>query len=104
MLGMIAMQALHVAALKGCPAAVQVLLDAGVPAASRSSRGWTALDEALAAKALPTARLLQQKLLADAKTELKQKRAQLLESMKAMPDYSLQVSDNDAANISSSLP
>eukprot|EP00775_Hariotina_reticulata_P002921 gene2921-3208_t len=83
--------ALHVAALRGSTTAVQVLLEAGLPAASRNSRGWTALDEALAAKALATARLLQQKLLADAKAELKQKRAQLLESMKAMPDYSLQL-------------
>lgn len=89
------------AALRGSTTAVQVLLEAGLPAASRNSRGWTALDEALAAKALATARLLQQKLLADAKAELKQKRAQLLESMKAMPDYSLQVR-TEALNVSSS--
>ena len=36
-------------------------------------------------------RVLQQRMLLDAKMEMKQKRAQLLDSMQQMPDYSLQV-------------
>jgi hypothetical protein len=44
--------------------------------------------------ALPhaTNRLLQARMLADAKAEMKEKRAQLLASMRELPDYSLQVS------------
>jgi len=161
------MQALHVAAMRGHTAAVELLLAAGMPAKIRSSRGWTALDEACAARAMTAARwdsrgrwlviichpsnhvvrvvialsvaaislywcscvsacvlrcmvvgcchvllttcmvvvphsaslhlcaadcrALQQRMLADAKLDMKQKRAQLLDSMRNMPDYSLQV-------------
>lgn len=52
----ICMQALHVAAMRGHTAAVELLLAAGVPAKIRSSRGWTALDEACAARAMAAAR------------------------------------------------
>lgn len=36
-------------------------------------------------------RVLQQRMLADAKQDMKEKRAQLLASMREMPDYTLQV-------------
>lgn len=41
--------------------------------------------------AAASCRLLQQRMLLDSKMEMKQKRAQLLDSMQQMPDYSLQV-------------
>jgi hypothetical protein len=40
---------------------------------------------------MAAARLLQRALLAEVKGEMKAKRAQLLETMRSMPDYSLQV-------------
>lgn len=141
------------AAMHGNTAAVEVLLEAGLPAKTRSSRGWTAFDEACAARAMEAARcvcmaqpqphtiilsstckpatpahtrlscrehnragnthhhhtvdltlwtcmcwcagvlarLLQRRELHDAKMTMKQKRAELLDSMRQMPDYSLQV-------------
>ncbi|KAF8072507.1 ankrd13c [Scenedesmus sp. PABB004] len=82
---------LHVAALRGHAAAVGALLDAGHAPGARSSRGWSPLDEALAARATPAARLLQRQLLAEGKAAMKAKRAALLESMRGMPDYSLQL-------------
>jgi hypothetical protein len=49
-------QALHVAAMRDNTAAIEALLDAGLPAAVRSSRGWKAFDEACAAGAMKAAR------------------------------------------------
>jgi hypothetical protein len=40
---------------------------------------------------MDAARLLQRALLAEVKREMKAKRGQLLDTMRSMPDYSLQV-------------
>lgn len=42
--------------MRGNTAAVELLVAAGFPAKARSSRGWTAFDEACAAQAMPAAR------------------------------------------------
>ncbi|WIA08298.1 hypothetical protein OEZ85_007741 [Tetradesmus obliquus] len=91
---------LHIAALRGNTGAVQALLDAGLSPSNRSSRGWTPLDEACACRSMAAARLLQRALLAEVKGEMKAKRAQLLDTMRSMPDYSLQLK----WQIGSSLP
>lgn len=49
-------QALHVAALCRSTLAAQALLDAGLPVDVKSRRGWTALEEALAAHDHATAK------------------------------------------------
>jgi hypothetical protein len=85
------LQPLHIAALRGHTEAIQAILDAGLSPSARSSRGWTPLDEACAGRSMAAARLLQRALLAEVKGEMKAKRAQLLDTMRSMPDYSLQV-------------
>jgi hypothetical protein len=55
-LAAVLLQALHVAAMRGSCAALDLLLAAGIPAATRSSRGWTPFDEACAARAMTAAR------------------------------------------------
>jgi hypothetical protein len=85
------LQPLHIAALRGHTEAIQTLLDAGLSPSARSSRGWTPLDEACAGRSMAAARLLQRALLAEVKGEMKAKRGQLLDTMRSMPDYSLQV-------------
>ena len=50
------------------------------------------MDEDCACRSMAAARLLQRALLAEVKGEMKAKRAQLLDTMRSMPDYSLQVS------------
>ncbi|KAF6263147.1 GPCR-chaperone-domain-containing protein [Scenedesmus sp. NREL 46B-D3] len=91
---------LHIAAMRGHAEAVAALLDAGLSPSARSSRGWVPLDEACAARSTACARLLQRALLAEVKGEMKAKRGQLLDTMRSMPDYSLQLK----WQVGSSLP
>jgi len=67
-------------------------LSAGVKVDVKSGRGWTALEEALAARDHATARLLHTATLAAVRLEMKAKRRELLLAMRAMPDYSMNLS------------
>jgi hypothetical protein len=52
---------------------------------------------------MAAARLLQRALLAEVKGEMKAKRAQLLDTMRSMPDYSLQVRGVSLRSLPSTL-
>ena len=84
--------ALHVAALRRATAAAEALLAAGAPAGAKSRRGWTPLEEALAARDHATARALHAASLAAARLEMKARRRELVAAMRAMPDYTLKLS------------
>lgn len=84
--------ALHVAALRRATAAAQALLDAGLPVDLKSSRGWTALEESLAARDHTTAKVLHAATLAAVRQDMKAKRRELLRAMRAMPDYTMNLS------------
>lgn len=96
-------QPLHVAALCGHSESIKVLLAAGLNPSTKSRRGWTPLHEALAAKAMPAAKLLYRKMQQDEAAKDRAQREQLLDTMKELPDYSLQVGLSFSSVVSRSL-
>lgn len=83
---------LHVAVLKQHIAAVDALLELGFPLLQPNSRGWLALDEAVALKHERLVRKLYYACLASMKATMKSKRGDMLQSMYDMPDHNLSLS------------
>lgn len=77
--------------MRGHCEVIKLLLDAGLSPTTKSRRGWTALHEALAAGAMPAAKLIYRKTQQEDAAKKRAQREQLLDTMKDMPDYSLQV-------------
>ncbi len=71
--------------------AVNILLDAGGSALIKNKSGWTALDEAIALRDAAIVKLLYVKVVQSTKALMKVKKAEILESMRNLQDYSLKV-------------
>lgn len=84
-------QALHVAVIRGGVPAVEALLAAGAEVGARNTRHWNALDEAIARDDEPMVRLLYPALRAEWKREKARKKAQLLQVLRELPDFTYQV-------------
>ena len=83
---------LHVAVLRKQQAAVEALLELGLPPTVHNSRRWTPLDEAVSLKDAALVKPLYLRRVANMKAELKAKKALLMESLGSMPDYTMKVS------------
>ncbi|KAK9816485.1 hypothetical protein WJX72_000874 [[Myrmecia] bisecta] len=78
---------LHIAVLRRHYNLVDTLLAADVPLKTPNSRGWLAIDEAIALKDARLVKALHTKETADLKKQIKAKKAYLLATMQSMPDY-----------------
>ena len=85
------LQALHVAVIARAHDAVRTLITAGFPLDVKNSRGWYALDEAISLgdrTAVETLFVAQKEAF---KALLKEKKLQLTETLRTMPDCTMQV-------------
>ena len=84
-------QILHLGVLRGNKDVLRVALEAKVPSDTRNARGWTALDEAIAAKDRDCVSLLYLHTVQEMKAEMKIAKTQLVQTLQEMPDYSMEV-------------
>jgi hypothetical protein len=85
---------LHCAALspRRAPAAAAALVAAGARAEARSARGWTPLDEAIAAGDRSLVLAILPAALAEAKADRLRAKPRLLAAMRALPDFEVRLS------------
>ena len=83
---------LHVAVLQRRQACVAALKEINFPLTAVNSRGWMAVEDAVALKDREMVELLYIAMLASMKREVREKKVDLVREMAAMPDYQLQVS------------
>ena len=84
-------QVLHVAVIRRQLPLVERLLAMGMRSTVRNSRGWTALEEAVALRDRGLVFALHSAELAAIKADMKAKRGQLLQTMVELPNYNFKV-------------
>lgn len=84
-------QILHLGVLRNDQRVLEVALESGIPSKTGNSRGWSALDEAIAAKNKELVCLLYLRGLEELKAELKAAKVHLMQTLNEMPDYSMEV-------------
>ena len=70
---------------------LEVALDSGISTKTANSRGWNALDEAIAAKNKELVGFLYASGLQEVKAEMKAAKTHLIQTLREMPDYSMEV-------------
>lgn len=82
---------LHVAVLRRRRACVAALIEVNFPLTAENSRGWMAVEDAVALNDREMVKLLYIAMLASMKRAVREKKVDLVREMAAMPDYQLQV-------------
>eukprot|EP00210_Caulerpa_lentillifera_P000558 g539.t1 len=82
---------LHVGILQNNVNVLRVGLDCGISSKIRNARGWSALDEAIAAQKHDLVHTLYVHQLQERKNEVKKAKALLIQTLREMPDYSMEL-------------
>lgn len=82
---------MHIAILRNKLNVLNVGLEAGVSSKVRNARGWSALDEAIAAKRRNLVRELYLHQIKEIKLEVQAAKSSLIQTLSEMPDYSMEV-------------
>eukprot|EP00210_Caulerpa_lentillifera_P002235 g2148.t1 len=82
---------LHIGILRNNLNVLKTGLEAGVSSKVRNSRGWSAFDEAVAAKRRSLVRALYLHQLQETKNEVQKAKAALIQTLSEMPNYSMEL-------------
>ncbi|CAG9460116.1 unnamed protein product [Pedinophyceae sp. YPF-701] len=83
---------LHLAAVGRRRQCLGLLLQRGFPVSARCARGWTAMDEAVALEDRDITKMLYRAWVTSALTKLDEIRPKLVEALRNLPDFRLQLS------------